>query len=275
MRPFASRLRRRFRGYYFFLGRWRTSRLIGGVPSLCAAPQSANLAQRIGKAVRRDSLVSKVRRGLPFFCIGFPQFSTVGGRGWWRKGVGARSHALRLWSALPEGNAGEAPDLTAVWGCSGASTAHRTSALIVCPRAASARASPHSTSPSHSPPAVSSSCACSRQARVYADVNVTRPREYWDYEALQVTWGDQVREKRRGAPVSLPASSSSPPRCAASALRARPPHAAALSLSAHRPFRALSAGRIRGCAEGGPREVQRGVRGNPHGVGRALHHKGA
>lgn len=27
--------------------------------------------------------------------------------------------------------------------------------------------------------------------RVYADVNVQRPREYWDYEALTVNWGDQ------------------------------------------------------------------------------------
>ena len=27
-----------------------------------------------------------------------------------------------------------------------------------------------------------------RQARVYADVNMLRPREYWDYEALQVQW---------------------------------------------------------------------------------------
>jgi casein kinase II subunit alpha len=26
-------------------------------------------------------------------------------------------------------------------------------------------------------------------ARVYADVNVHRPREYWDYEALSVQWG--------------------------------------------------------------------------------------
>ena len=26
---------------------------------------------------------------------------------------------------------------------------------------------------------------------VYADVNVNRPREYWDYENLVVTWGDQ------------------------------------------------------------------------------------
>lgn len=27
------------------------------------------------------------------------------------------------------------------------------------------------------------------KARVYADVNVLRPREYWDYEALTVQWG--------------------------------------------------------------------------------------
>ena len=27
------------------------------------------------------------------------------------------------------------------------------------------------------------------RARVYSDVNVTRPREYWDYENLTVTWG--------------------------------------------------------------------------------------
>mmetsp|Transcript_15420 Transcript_15420/g.38865 ORF Transcript_15420/g.38865 Transcript_15420/m.38865 type:complete len:339 (-) Transcript_15420:231-1247(-) len=40
-------------------------------------------------------------------------------------------------------------------------------------------------------------------ARVYADVNVHRPREYWDYENLQVTWGSQddyevVRKIGRG-----------------------------------------------------------------------------
>lgn len=28
-------------------------------------------------------------------------------------------------------------------------------------------------------------------ARVYADVNSKRPEEYWDYESLQVKWGDQ------------------------------------------------------------------------------------
>lgn len=27
------------------------------------------------------------------------------------------------------------------------------------------------------------------KARVYADVNVQRPKEYWDYEALTVQWG--------------------------------------------------------------------------------------
>lgn len=30
-------------------------------------------------------------------------------------------------------------------------------------------------------------------ARVYADVNVKRPRDYWDYENLTVTWGDQEK----------------------------------------------------------------------------------
>ncbi|XP_006649599.1 casein kinase II subunit alpha-2-like [Oryza brachyantha] len=40
-------------------------------------------------------------------------------------------------------------------------------------------------------------------ARVYADVNVHRPREYWDYEALAVEWGEQddyevVRKVGRG-----------------------------------------------------------------------------
>eukprot|EP00960_Hanusia_phi_P043806 756268-Hanusia_phi.AAC.1 len=29
------------------------------------------------------------------------------------------------------------------------------------------------------------------RARVYADVNVTRPKEYWDYESIAVQWGDQ------------------------------------------------------------------------------------
>ncbi|KAF1793503.1 Protein kinase, ATP binding site [Phytophthora cactorum] len=29
------------------------------------------------------------------------------------------------------------------------------------------------------------------RARVYCDVNETRPREYWDYETLNVAWGDQ------------------------------------------------------------------------------------
>jgi casein kinase II subunit alpha len=29
------------------------------------------------------------------------------------------------------------------------------------------------------------------RARVYTDVNVKRPREYWDYESLTISWGDQ------------------------------------------------------------------------------------
>jgi len=41
------------------------------------------------------------------------------------------------------------------------------------------------------------------KARVYADVNVHRPKEYWDYESLTVQWGDQddyevVRKVGRG-----------------------------------------------------------------------------
>ncbi|GMN34957.1 hypothetical protein TIFTF001_005006 [Ficus carica] len=41
------------------------------------------------------------------------------------------------------------------------------------------------------------------RARVYADVNVHRPRDYWDYESLAVQWGDQddyevVRKVGRG-----------------------------------------------------------------------------
>ncbi|KAG6594986.1 Casein kinase II subunit alpha-4, chloroplastic, partial [Cucurbita argyrosperma subsp. sororia] len=43
----------------------------------------------------------------------------------------------------------------------------------------------------------------SSKARVYADVNVIRPKEYWDYESLTVQWGDQdnyevVRKVGRG-----------------------------------------------------------------------------
>ncbi|CAI9777171.1 unnamed protein product [Fraxinus pennsylvanica] len=41
------------------------------------------------------------------------------------------------------------------------------------------------------------------QSRVYADINVHRPRDYWDYESLTVQWGDQddyevVRKVGRG-----------------------------------------------------------------------------
>ncbi|PKU79722.1 casein kinase II subunit alpha-like [Dendrobium catenatum] len=41
------------------------------------------------------------------------------------------------------------------------------------------------------------------KARVYADVNVARPKEYWDYESVTVQWGDQeeyevVRKVGRG-----------------------------------------------------------------------------
>ncbi|KAM5576762.1 hypothetical protein ABKV19_007549 [Rosa sericea] len=41
------------------------------------------------------------------------------------------------------------------------------------------------------------------KARIYSDVNVIRPKEYWDYEALTVQWGEQddyevVRKVGRG-----------------------------------------------------------------------------
>ncbi|KAJ6807374.1 casein kinase II subunit alpha-2-like [Iris pallida] len=41
------------------------------------------------------------------------------------------------------------------------------------------------------------------EARIYTDVNVVRPKEYWDYESLAVKWGDQdeyevVRKVGRG-----------------------------------------------------------------------------
>jgi hypothetical protein len=31
------------------------------------------------------------------------------------------------------------------------------------------------------------------RARIYADVNEHRPREYWNYEALTVNWGYECR----------------------------------------------------------------------------------
>ncbi|XP_038970377.1 casein kinase II subunit alpha-like isoform X2 [Phoenix dactylifera] len=48
-----------------------------------------------------------------------------------------------------------------------------------------------------------SAAAPMSKARVYADVNVHRPKEYWDYESLTVQWGDQddyevVRKVGRG-----------------------------------------------------------------------------
>lgn len=35
----------------------------------------------------------------------------------------------------------------------------------------------------------SNSRATMSKARVYTDVNVIRPKEYWDYESLAVQWG--------------------------------------------------------------------------------------
>lgn len=33
------------------------------------------------------------------------------------------------------------------------------------------------------------------QARVYADVNVSRPKDYWDYETLSVQWGYELKPR--------------------------------------------------------------------------------
>jgi casein kinase II subunit alpha len=49
------------------------------------------------------------------------------------------------------------------------------------------------------------------KARVYCDVNVNRPREYWDYEALTVNWGEQddyevVRKVSRSRPRLQPST---------------------------------------------------------------------
>ena len=50
------------------------------------------------------------------------------------------------------------------------------------------------------------------RARVFADVNVTRPKEYWDYESVTVTWGCDPR-------IPPPPNPRAPPRAA----RARAP----------------------------------------------------
>lgn len=170
---------------------FRCSELIESpLPRVPAASKSANLAQRIGKAVRRDSLVSKARG---FLLSAF------------------RTHSGRcLCSELHVG-------LRGVCGCAcSARLLCRSSRRLVSvemPRDCHARERPGSLRvrlESMPAPSVLSfrarlcalvrlslannpRCRCPLQARVYADVNVTRPREYWDYEALQVTWGDQVR----------------------------------------------------------------------------------
>ena len=46
------------------------------------------------------------------------------------------------------------------------------------------------------------------RARVYADVNSHRPREYWDYEAHVVEWGNQVSSSASAAAASASASSA-------------------------------------------------------------------
>ncbi|TQE12177.1 hypothetical protein C1H46_002247 [Malus baccata] len=58
-------------------------------------------------------------------------------------------------------------------------------------------------SASSNPTAAATAAEAMSKARVYADVNVLRPKEYWDYESLTVQWGDQddyevVRKVGRG-----------------------------------------------------------------------------
>lgn len=61
-------------------------------------------------------------------------------------------------------------------------------AVVVAALASSFLALPRPPSRSASVAAAGSELAMSK-ARVYADVNVLRPKEYWDYEALTVQWG--------------------------------------------------------------------------------------
>uniref|UniRef100_A0A0D9VR03 Casein kinase II subunit alpha-2 n=1 Tax=Leersia perrieri TaxID=77586 RepID=A0A0D9VR03_9ORYZ len=69
--------------------------------------------------------------------------------------------------------------------------------------AAGAHAGPLPRSRSVATAATAAATAAMSTARVYADVNVNRPREYWEYEALAVEWGEQddyevVRKVGRG-----------------------------------------------------------------------------
>ena len=46
--------------------------------------------------------------------------------------------------------------------------------------------------------------AAMSKARVYTDVNVLRPKEYWDYEALTVQWGSVIIPSRPLPRILLP-----------------------------------------------------------------------
>ncbi|ONM09622.1 Casein kinase II subunit alpha-2 [Zea mays] len=58
-------------------------------------------------------------------------------------------------------------------------------AVVVAALASSFLALPR---PRAAPPPAGSGPLMSK-AKVYTDVNVLRPKEYWDYEALTVQWG--------------------------------------------------------------------------------------
>ena len=72
---------------------------------------------------------------------------------------------------------------------------HKTSPIAPSPSSAPAAAAAIADDRDPAPPASSSTLPSemplASRARVYADVNSHRPREYWDYEAHVVEWGNQ------------------------------------------------------------------------------------
>ena len=53
----------------------------------------------------------------------------------------------------------------------------------------------------------SSLCLCCLRARWHSDVNLQRPKEYWDYESLQVQWGEQDDYQVASPPCIMPLTS--------------------------------------------------------------------
>lgn len=87
------------------------------------------------------------------------------------------------------------------------------------------------------------------RARVYADVNVKRPREYWDYENLNINWGCGARHGRRRRVWALLSLSAPLARRARAALARAP-------ACAHAPRRVLTCAHARGAAVRAPHSDQ-------------------